>query len=153
MPHPEEARAIAVDAQAMALLSALSAGVAGNLGDVLAWGSYTPDITNQTNISASSIPSPWSWIRIGNIVLVSGRVDITQTAGAGTFTEARVTVPVASTFENTGDAGGTFAPFSGVTQVFAAAALNGAPYTMRLTGLAQAVGAVAMLGSFMYKVS
>lgn len=154
MPHPEEARAIAADAQAAGLLAALGSGAAGNHGDVLAWGSYTPTLTNQTNLTASSIPSPWSWMRVGNIVLVSGRVDITATVGAGTFTELRASLPVDSIFENTGDGGGTFAPLTGVTEVFSAAALNGSPYGMRILGLAQSGGSsIILFGSFMYKIS
>lgn len=75
----------------------------------LASGTYTPTLTNVTNVD-SSIPSPAQWMRVGNTVTVSGRVDIDPTVGATTLTRVDMSLPVASNFTaatNLGGAGGT----------------------------------------------
>lgn len=75
----------------------------------LASGTYTPTLTNVTNVD-SSIASPAQWMRVGNTVTVSGRVDIDPTVGASTLTRVDLSLPVASNFTaatNLGGAGGT----------------------------------------------
>lgn len=57
---------------------------------------YNPVITSVANV-ASSVPHPLQWFRIGNVVHVSGAIDITPTATT-TLTQARFTLPVASNF-------------------------------------------------------
>lgn len=59
-------------------------------------GTYTPTLTNTTNISASTA-FVCQYIRVGNIVSVSGRVDIDPTS-ASTLTRIDLSLPVASTF-------------------------------------------------------
>lgn len=68
-------------------------------------GTYTPTLTNVTNVDASTAYS-CQYMRVGNVVTVSGRIAIDATA-TGPF-EVRVTLPVASNFANANEAGGTF---------------------------------------------
>lgn len=65
---------------------------------------YTPTLSNITNISAS-IAYVCQYTKIGNIVTVSGKVDITPTA-TGAF-DIRMTLPISTTFTATEQAGGT----------------------------------------------
>jgi len=59
-------------------------------------GTYTPTLNEKTNVSASTAYA-CQWMRVGNVVTVSGRVDVTA-AGLGTTTELGISLPVASTF-------------------------------------------------------
>lgn len=71
-------------------------------------GSYTPTLTNVTNIT-SSVAYPLQWMRVGNVITVSGGVEIQATAGTagtGTATEIGISLPVASTFTAVRDVGG-----------------------------------------------
>ena len=76
--------------------------ITGNFGA----GTYTPTLTNVTNISASTA-SVCQYMRVLSVVTVSGSVAITATA-AGTC-NLRMSLPVASNFTVTNQAGGTFA--------------------------------------------
>lgn len=76
-------------------------------------GTYTPTLTNVTNISASTA-YPAQWMRIGNVVTVSGKVDIDNTATGAS--ELGISLPVPSNFGNDyelsgsapGESGGIF---------------------------------------------
>lgn len=57
---------------------------------------YTPVITNVVNIDATTA-YVWQYSRVGNVVEVSGEVDIDPTA-AGVATKILLTLPVASAF-------------------------------------------------------
>lgn len=59
-------------------------------------GTYTPTLTNSTNV-ASSAAFTSSYMRVGAVVNVAMRVDVTPTAGAGAITLLGVSLPVAST--------------------------------------------------------
>lgn len=74
--------------------------------DTSSSGTYTPTLTNATNIAASTAFLA-RWSRVGNIVTVSGSVDIDPTAAGTTVLE--MSLPVASNFSSTIDAGGTTA--------------------------------------------
>lgn len=67
-------------------------------------GTYTPTLTNTTNVT-SSTPTVTAYLRIGNVVHVAGTVTI-QTTGVGT-TELRMALPVASDFANASECAGT----------------------------------------------
>ena len=67
-------------------------------------GTYTPTLTNTTNIAASTA-YVCQYIRVGNIVWVSGKVDIDPTS-SGTNTILGVSLPVASSFTAAMQAGG-----------------------------------------------
>lgn len=60
-------------------------------------GTYTPTLTNGANVAASTA-SVCQYLRIGNTVTVSGRVDVDPTAAAGTATELGISLPIASAF-------------------------------------------------------
>jgi hypothetical protein len=67
-------------------------------------GTYTPTLTNSTNIS-SSTAEVCQYMRVGNVVTVSIRVTIQPTATGGIT--LRISLPVASTFSSFGNAAGT----------------------------------------------
>jgi hypothetical protein len=66
-------------------------------------GTYTPTITGVTNISASSAATCY-YTRVGNVVNVSGYVNITATAN--TYTEFKLSLPVSSTISTYSDLSG-----------------------------------------------
>jgi hypothetical protein len=68
-------------------------------------GTYTPTLTNTTNIDASTA-FVCQYMRVGNVVTVSGRVDIDPTA-AGRIVLG-MTLPIASNLAAATQAGGTF---------------------------------------------
>ncbi len=68
------------------------------------WGTYTPTYSSESNISTLSI-SDAQFIRVGNVVTVSGKMEIEE-AGTGD-TWFRMTIPIASASANTYEAGGT----------------------------------------------
>lgn len=68
-------------------------------GHVIGSGSanlYTPTITNGSNVASSTVRE-FRWVRIGNIVIVSGYVEIDPTTGS-TTTVFDISLPVASAF-------------------------------------------------------
>lgn len=68
------------------------------------WGTYSPSLTNTTNVAASTAYT-CQWMRVGNVVTVSGMFDVDPTAAAGTILE--ISLPVASNFGSLADCGGT----------------------------------------------
>lgn len=60
-------------------------------------GTYTPTLTNTTNIAASTA-SPAQWFRVGNVVTVSGVVTIDPTATGAIL--LGISLPVASNFSS-----------------------------------------------------
>jgi len=70
----------------------------GGVADSVKSGTYTPTLTNYYNISASSFDAYTStkYIRIGNIVTVSGSVIITPTT-ASSYVILELSLPIAST--------------------------------------------------------
>lgn len=80
-------------------------------------GTYTPSLTNTTNISASTAFA-CQYIRVGNVITVSGRVTIDPTA-AGAITLG-FSLPVASNFTALGQCGGASAnAFGDAIQIIA----------------------------------
>jgi hypothetical protein len=71
----------------------------------LAHGTYTPTLTNTTNIAASTLNGTFSYIRVGNTVNVAGCVSVDPTA-AGTTT-LTISLPIASNFGGAFDCNGT----------------------------------------------
>jgi len=71
----------------------------------LASGTYTPTLTNGTNVSSSTAYT-CQYMRVGNVVTVSGRIDVTMTA-SNTATEISVSLPIVSNFSGTENLGGT----------------------------------------------
>lgn len=71
----------------------------------ISYGTYTPILTNSANLAASTAYS-CTYLRVGNSVTVSGRVDIDPTTTA-TLTTLGISIPVASTFTTANQAGGS----------------------------------------------
>jgi len=69
-------------------------------------GTYTPTLTNTTNVAASTAYL-CQYMRIGSVVTVSGKVDIDTTSTGNTLLE--VSLPIASNLANTQNLAGTFA--------------------------------------------
>lgn len=73
---------------------------------VLSAGTYSPTLTNVTNIAASALNyGAFQYLRVGNQVTVSGLVDIDPTVGANQTT-LRLSLPVASNFTALGQCAG-----------------------------------------------
>lgn len=58
-------------------------------------GTYTPTITNTVNCD-SVVPHVSQWMRVNDVVTVSGYVDVDPTTAAGTFTAFQISLPIAS---------------------------------------------------------
>lgn len=69
--------------------------VTGTSNQYVASGTYTPTLTAVANVAASTSHGA-QWIRVGNVVTVSGACDVDPTAGAGTLTQLGISLPIAS---------------------------------------------------------
>lgn len=69
----------------------------GTANQYIASGTYTPTLTNVTNVAASTAYQ-CQWMRVGNVVTVSGQVDIDATLAASAATELGISLPLASNF-------------------------------------------------------
>lgn len=69
--------------------------VTGTTTQYIASGTYTPTLTNVTNID-SSTSAVCQWMRVGNVVTVSGVVTVDTTSGTSSFTELGVSLPIPS---------------------------------------------------------
>lgn len=78
--------------------------VTGATNQYIASGTYTPTLTNTTNISAST-PRLCSWIRVGNVVTVGGQLDIDPTALGDTL--LGISLPIASALTTAYQLGGS----------------------------------------------
>jgi hypothetical protein len=87
-------------------VSSIQSDVNGNLinGPLLAAGTYTPTLTNGTNVAASTAYA-CQYMRVGNTVTVSGKVDIDPTAAAATV--LGISLPIASALANDFQLAGT----------------------------------------------
>lgn len=75
-------------------------------------GTYTPTITNVTNVSSSSVGA-CQYMRVGNVVTVSGRLVITATA-SGAYTQLYMALPISSNFSQEEQAGGAGARINSI---------------------------------------
>lgn len=73
--------------------------VTGATNQYIASGTYTPALTNVTNVAASTMRQ-CQWLRVGNVVHVTGYIDIDVTTGANTDTSFNLTLPIASALAN-----------------------------------------------------
>lgn len=67
----------------------------GTTNQYIASGTYTPTLTNTTNVSAST-PRVGRWIRVGNVVYVNGHADVTATGAGGVQTVMGISLPIVS---------------------------------------------------------
>jgi hypothetical protein len=79
----------------------------GGAVSALTTGTYTPTLTNTTNVAASTAYE-CRWFRIGDQVIVFGKADVDPTASAAS-TVLGISLPVASNLGDTGDLSGTAA--------------------------------------------
>jgi hypothetical protein len=94
-------------------ISALDQGLT-NLSNTVAattisTGSYTPTITDLTNVAAST-PGVLNYYQVDDMVTVFGDITFDPTAAAGTATIARITLPIASIFTATRHCSGFLMP-------------------------------------------
>lgn len=69
-------------------------------------GTYTPTLTNVTNVAASTA-SECQYMRVGNVVSISGQFIVQVTTGGSAFTLG-ISLPIASDFAAQRNAGGSF---------------------------------------------
>lgn len=127
------------------LASPTISGTSGNLHS----GTYTPTLTNVTNIAASTAYE-CQYMRVGNVVTVSGRVDIDATA-AGSI-QMDMTIPVASNFTNVIYAGGTFYSTTGGVAQGGAIDADATNDRVRFRGVVSDVTNIGYSFSFTYRV-
>lgn len=77
----------------------------------LAAGTYTPTLTSGANIASSAVSGTCQYMRVGNVVTVSGYIAITPTAAA-TDTYLFMSLPIASDITADFQLGGTGACFN-----------------------------------------
>lgn len=81
--------------------------VTGTSNQYIASGTYTPTLTNVANLDASTAYE-CQWIRVGNVVTVSGKVDVDPNLTA-TSTQLGISLPIASNFGAAEDCAGAAA--------------------------------------------
>lgn len=74
-------------------------------------GSYVPTMTLVTNVDAATVVGSFNWLRVGNIVSVSGIVNIDNTT-ANAASELGISLPIASAMTSTGQVAGNGAASS-----------------------------------------
>ncbi len=87
----------------------------GVTNQYIASGTYTPGAINISNLD-SITPNPCQWLRVGNVVTVSGSVDIDPTTTA-LLVEFRLLLPIVSDFTNTSQLAGTGVANGGGTAI------------------------------------
>lgn len=94
-------------------------------------GTYTPTLSNTTNITSSTAYTV-QWIKVGNVVTVSGMVGIQATSAA--YTVLNMSLLFASAFVNLEQCAGTHNQSSGTENagvVYAATGLNNAEFAFQ----------------------
>lgn len=84
--------------------------VTGTTNQYIASGTYTPTLTSVLNVSASTAFT-CQWMRVGNVVSVSGKLDMDPTSAGAT--ELGISLPIASGLTALQQAGGTAVAISG----------------------------------------
>lgn len=84
--------------------------VTGTAAQYIGSGTYTPTLTNVANISASTARQ-CQWMRVGNVVTVSGQFDATHTSTGTVVTEVGISLPVSSAFTTAYQCGGASASY------------------------------------------
>ncbi len=79
--------------------------VTGTTNQYIASGTYTFTPTNDANVAASTGYLS-QWMRVGNVVTVSGKVDIDATLAVNTVTQVGIPLPIASNFTAEENCGG-----------------------------------------------
>lgn len=114
-------------------------------------GTFTPTLTNVAN-SPTLGPKVCQWIRVGNVVTVSGGLDSTATAAGGTVTQIGISLPIASALtlaEQLGGAGADNGLTSAAGVIYGDAANDRANYVYKASTTA---GPITHFFSFTYVV-
>lgn len=80
-------------------MTAVTNSVISGTGNITDFGTYTPTVTNGTNV-ASSTPRAFQYSRIGDTVTASGIIDLTFTAPTSA-SDLEFSLPIASNFTQT----------------------------------------------------
>lgn len=67
-------------------------------------GTYTPTLSNTTNVASSAVNGTFQYLRLGSIVTVAGSVQVDPTAAAATV--LKISLPIASNFTTSYQANG-----------------------------------------------
>lgn len=114
---------------------------------VLSSGVYTPTLTNDGNITTSSLNQDFNYIRIGSHVHVSGSIQVTHDgSGLGLV---RMTLPVASDFTASYDCNGNGSTV-GATTDFAASIIADATNNAAQIAISQGVGTGSLTWRVMF---
>lgn len=100
--------------------------VTGATNQYICSGTYTPTAANFTNITANT-PQVAQWLRVGNVVTVSGSISVTTTAASPTQSLFTLTLPIASTLS-------TFNKLIGVLSVSISGSINSATLSADTVG-------------------
>lgn len=99
--------------QATAMLNPATSSLQGVMGaadkikvDLLVSGIYTPTVTDVVNTSTYTVRE-CRYSRVGDIVTVSGQIELNTAAGAGTVSAFLVSLPIASAFTTSYQASGS----------------------------------------------
>lgn len=121
----------------------------GTVNQFVASGTYTPTLTNVANLDASTAYQ-CQWIRVGNVVTVTGKVDVDPTTTA-TVTRLGISLPLASNLVNAEDCAGS-ASASGIASQCAAILADGVNDRAQMEWIATDVTNQAMYFTFSYEI-
>lgn len=100
----------------------------GTTNQYIGSGTYTPTLASLSNVAAS-VPYLARWMRVGNVVTVSGQLDIDPTL-ANVITSLSITLPIASAITSGAELSGTAVRVSGgAGEAGVACAVYGDPAT------------------------
>ncbi len=114
--------------------------VTGTTNQYIASGTYTPTITNLANIAASTARECY-WIRVGNVVMVGGSLNLDVTTGTTTTTFA-ATLPIASALTSNTQLSGICRAYSAQTDGMLTAQADTTNDRAQFTGLSNATTSV-----------
>lgn len=119
------------------------------LAETVKYGTYTPTLTNTTNVTASTAYT-CQYVVLGRTCLFSGKVDIQPTAAAGTGTVLGMSLPIPSVFSAVEMLGGT----ASAASVNQAASIRGDNVNNRATVAfaSQTTGNTAFFFSACYRI-
>ena len=132
------------------LLNGVGGATGGSATPATGYGTYTPTLTNTTNIGASTA-SVCNWKRLGNMVIVSGTVAVTQT---GTGSVLKMSLPTTTAnFTAVSQAGGSGVIVTGTTLgAVAINAISGAQLVQFYFPAEASSSSAVYAFSFMYQV-
>lgn len=123
--------------------------VGGTTNQYFASGTYAPIATNVSNVSGSSaVVAQWS--RIGNVVTVSGSLNVTV-ANVAAVTQFRIPLPLASNLTSAGNLGGSIGRYNSETYGVSGDAANDAAF-VDLPSSVLPSGSVPLTFNFTYLI-